>query len=78
MLDVGLLFSHTIHGADIWVFPKVRVPQKGWFRMENPIKMDDLRVPLCSETSIYLHRFMLLNFYGRSQRFHVSCYIHLH
>ena len=30
----------------IWVFPKIVVPQNGWFMMENPIKMDDLRVPL--------------------------------
>ena len=26
----------------IWVFPKIVVPQNGWFIMETPIKMDDL------------------------------------
>ena len=36
----------------IWVFPKIGVPQNGWFMMEHPIKMDDLGVPLFLETPI--------------------------
>ena len=38
----------------MWVLPKIVVPQnRDGFIMEHPIKMDDLGVPLFSETSMY-------------------------
>ena len=36
----------------IWVFPKIGVPQNGWFIIKNPIKMDDLGLPPFLETPI--------------------------
>ena len=43
----------------IWVFPKIMVPQNGWFIMENPIKMDELVVPLFLEIPIYIYNLTL-------------------
>ena len=42
----------VVSASHIWVFPKIVVPQNGWFTMENPIKMADLGVPLFLETPI--------------------------
>ena len=42
------------------MFPKIGVPQTGWFKMENPIKMDDLGVPIFLETPISIILFLRL------------------
>ena len=43
-------------GDTIWMFPKNRgIPKWMVKKMENPIKMDDLGVPLFLETPIWLH-----------------------
>ena len=56
-INIRLLFPYFQQLSEytiftIWMFPKIGVPQNGWFIMENTIKMDDLRVPLFLETPI--------------------------
>ena len=67
---ISLIFGLILHRSkcflgdqpsSIWVLPKkIREPQKGCLIMENPIKMDDLGVPLFSQTSIIRRRQLLL------------------
>jgi len=57
------------------VFPKIGVPQNRWFIVGNPIKVDDLGVPLFSETSIYRSYFTPGKFHlesatSRRENFH--------
>ena len=55
-----------------WEFPKIGVPQNGWLIMENPIKLDDLGVPLFSETSTWSWWF------GNWFSFSIECPVRFH
>ena len=57
MMDSSIESLGTYPG---WWFPKIMVPPNGWFIMENPIKMDNLGIPLFSETP----RWWQLNYFS--------------
>ena len=46
------IIPYMLWNIDGYIYPKIVVPQNGWFIMENPIKIHDLGVPFFLETPI--------------------------
>ena len=45
----------------MWWFPKIWVPQNGWFLVDIPIKMDDLGVPLFQDTTMWFYSWVAMD-----------------
>ena len=50
------IFFLNYEAIPIWVFPKIGVPQNGWFIMEHPIKIDVFGgIIIFGNTHIYIY-----------------------
>ena len=63
------------------MFPRIVVPQNGWFIMENPVKMDDLYYKRCINI-MYIRHISYLHityiFFGFSYDMRTWCMIYTH
>ena len=56
----GSIEGDWIGSLRIWVFPKIGLPQNGWFIMENLIKMDDLGgTTIFGNIHMFCHMFLV-------------------
>ena len=55
-----------------WVFPRIGVPQNGWFIMENLSKMDDLGTPIFGNTHIYIYTVYIVDWHRFLQTIYQS------
>jgi len=54
LIKIGEILVEQMMLIKIWVFPKIGVPQIGWFIMEKPIKWMIWRYQKFSETPIWI------------------------